>query len=97
MDFLELIMSIVDEVTNIINRLNDTGYYDFQIVRSNDETVLIIEINFKNWYYEVSYKGDMLYVEFSDVNEIESNISRSQIADWENIIETILNRERLSI
>lgn len=90
-------MSIVDEVTNIINRLNDTGYYHFQVVRFNADVVLIIEINFKNWYYEVSYKDDMLYVEFSNVNEIESNISRSQIADWENIIETILNRERLSI
>ena len=89
-------MSIVDEVTNIINRLNDTGYYDFQIVRSNDETVLILEINFKYWYYVVSYKDDALYVEFSKLNQIETSITRSQIADWENIIESILNRERLS-
>lgn len=89
-------MSIVDEVTNIINRLNDTGYYDFQIVRSNDETVLILEINFKYWYYNVSYKDDTLYVEFSKLNQIETSITRSQIADWENIIESILNRERLS-
>ena len=89
-------MSIVDEVTNIINRLNDTGYYDFQIIGSNDETVLILEINFKYWYYNVSYKDDALYVEFSKLNQIETSITRSQIADWENIIESILNRERLS-
>ena len=89
-------MSIVDEVTNIINRLNDTGYYDFQIIRSNDETVLILEINFKYWYYDVSYKGNELYVEFSKLNHVETSISDSQIADWENVIESILNRERLS-
>jgi hypothetical protein len=94
-------MSIVDEVTSIIKRLNDTGYYDFQIINSNDETVLILEINFKYWYYNVSYKNvsykdDALYVEFSKLNQIETSITRSQIADWENIIESILNRERLS-
>jgi hypothetical protein len=94
-------MSIVDEVTSIIKRLNDTGYYDFQIINSNDETVLILEINFKYWYYNVSYKNvsykdDALYVEFSKLNQIETSITRSQIADWENVIESILNRERLS-
>jgi hypothetical protein len=94
-------MSIVDEVTSIIKRLNDTGYYDFQIINSNDETVLILEINFRYWYYNVSYKNvsykdDALYVEFSKLNQIETSITRSQIADWENVIESILNRERLS-
>ena len=53
-------------------------------------------INFKYWYYNVSYKDDALYVEFSKLNQIETSITRSQIADWENIIESILNRERLS-
>lgn len=90
-------MTLEQEVSGIVNRLNDTSYYNFKVIRFNSTNVLILDINFKNWYYDVSYKDNELYVEFSNLNEVDNSVTRSMIADWENIIETILNRERLSI